>query len=144
MAPYTGDTRIQGLHVVSVLNAARALIGKLAGYGGAEKLYGNGVANPELTDLEDAVNRLVQFEREAKSRGTLKHTTDATDLVQALDAARGLLKATASQRDAMSMSEEESAAAFDADDLFGEPAAQPVAQTEPGEDESEPDPFAAL
>lgn len=136
MAPYTGDIRIQGLHVSNVLNAARALVAKLAGFGGAQKVVGAAVLE-ELTELESAVNRLAQFEREAKTRGTLKHTTDADDLAQALDAARGLLSATPGQRDALHMSEEESAAAFDSDELF----ADAVAEAPPAVEGGGPDPM---
>ncbi len=134
---YTGDLRIQGLHVANVLNVAKALVAKLSTFQIPPSVRG------ELTDLEDAVNRLVQFEREAITRGTLKHGTDADDLVAALDAARGLLNATQGQREALHMSTQDAAEEFSVDslvtDMFGpepvanKPATPEVAQAQPGE-----------
>lgn len=138
MPPYTGDIRIQGLHVVNVLTAARALVAKLA----TMRVESSNPLQPELSDLAEAANRLAQFEREAKSRGALRHTTDANDLAQALDAARGLLNATAAQREVLRMSPEEVAAEFDvfsADEPAETQTETPVAaKSEPKED----DPFA--
>jgi hypothetical protein len=111
---FHGDIRIQGLHVARVLAAAKALVATLSRHGGSRKL-GVSFIHSELSELEDAVNRLAQFEREAKSRGTLKHTTDAAALARALDAARGLLDASPTQRDILRMSTAEVAEAFSLD-----------------------------
>lgn len=136
---YTGDLRIQGLHVANVLNVSKALVAKLSTFQIPPSL------RAELTDLEDAVNRLVQFEREAITRGTLKHGTDAGDLVAALDAARGLLNATPSQREALHMSTQDAAEEFSVDglmtDMFG-PEPPKVAEAQPvaGDAKTEPAP----
>lgn len=132
---YTGDLRIQGLHVANVLNVAKALVAKLSTFQIPPSL------RAELTDFEDAVNRLVQFEREAITRGTLKHGTDAGDLVAALDAARGLLSATSSQREALHMSAEDAAEEFSVDSLMTDATEPPkVAEAQPAETEPAPAP----
>lgn len=128
---YTGDLRIQGLHVANVLTAAKALVAKLSTFQIPPAL------RSELSDLEDTVNRLAQFEREAITRGTLKHGTDGGDLVAALDAARGLLSATASQREALHMSAQDAAEEFSVEELMTDtvagaaPAEEQAAETEP-------------
>ena len=131
---YTGDLRIQGLHVANVLNVAKALVAKLSTFQAPPSM------RAELTDLEDAVNRLVQFEREAITRGTLKHGTDAGDLVAALDAARGLLNATPNQREALNMSAQDAAEEFSVDGLMTDPESVKVAEARPAETEGVPAP----
>lgn len=107
------DGRVLGIHVLAVVRAAKLLTAKRAGV--ARKSVPRALVD-ELEELENAVNGLVQFEREAATRGTLR-PTDPGEIAQLIERARGMMERSVEERDVLD------AAATDAFDLADEPPA---------------------
>jgi hypothetical protein len=134
------DARIQGLHILAVLAAARTLATTLALNGGAGKACP--LIQAELQALVDEIDTLSRFEREAQVRGTIRGTEGA-EIAALLDASRNARNLTGVQRAAARMDEDEVGQAFDSEDLFADPAGAPAVATPEPDDTTDPnaDPF---
>lgn len=132
MAKYNNDERVQGLHYLTVVKATRDFVAKVTQNGGPAIVTASSpMLSPELWDLYKAVNKLDLFERQARTRGTIR-LGDEAEVSQLLDAAAGFRDMTHEQHALREMSDDEAAQMasqeFDVDDAF---ASEPDAAPEP-------------
>lgn len=112
MPPYNTDERVQGLHYLSVVDAAKVLVAGLAANKLVFEKFRNTPIESELHDLIREVNRLSMFERRAAVRGTVK-ATEGEDVARAVKEARERPDVSIESKDLIA-----DAADADVDDLF--------------------------
>jgi len=127
---YSDDERVQGLHFLSVIDAAKAVAAALVTDAQARHAIAGTAIERALQTLATEVNRLSMFERRAGARGTVQ-TTEGADMARTVQAARSKADLTLEQGDAMKQAASVDAeSAFDVENVLGpakveKPAAAP-------------------
>jgi hypothetical protein len=119
MAPIgLGDSQVQALHALSVVDAARKLATEIVQLGGTEKLGLSGAQTSDvrqaLTDLQTQVNRLAVFETRAIARGTVRPLADA-EFAELVSRIREKPQLSADQQELRDMPQADIDAAFSLD-----------------------------
>lgn len=113
MPPYNTDERVQGLHYLSVVEAAKVLVAGLSANKLLWEKFRNTPIESKLHDLVREVNRLSMFERRAAVRGTVK-ATEGEDVARAVKEARDRPDLSLESKDLIA-----EAADANVDDMFG-------------------------
>lgn len=121
MPPYSNDERVQGLHYLSVLEAAKAFVAHVTMNTELRHQVAGTPAETLLAALIAEVNRLSMFERRASTRGTVKETS-GEDVERAVKIAR--------ERPDVTLEEREMAEAGDVEDMFSLGDEEPVTKTD--------------
>jgi hypothetical protein len=127
MPPFGPDEKIQAIHVLSVVAAARALVAAVSRNGGSAKVSADALRD-ELKALCNETNRLGVYEARAAARGTAKELSDER-LADAVEHLRRSITLTADDEELLDLSDEQIADAFGVDDLTDadpRPAPAPV------------------
>jgi hypothetical protein len=129
MPPYGRDEQVQALHMLNVLERAKALIAAIASSGGIAKadLSQEGIRDA-LRSLFDETSKLQVYESRAAARGTLSKLDDE-GLALAIKGVRDGRILTAGEQDVRDATPEQIAEAFSLDDV------EPVKAPEPGKPE---------
>lgn len=108
----TSDQRLHGLHVFAVVNAARALVARMAAEGGSERVEANALRT-ELAKIAHDVDLLSAFEQQCAARG-VRLQLDAEEIATLVEHTTPEREETGDVRDAKNMSAEKVANLFDA------------------------------
>lgn len=123
MPPFGPDEKVQALHVLSVIRAARDLVAAITRAGGAARVSADAVRD-QIVGLCNETNRLAVYEARAAARGTVKELSDAR-LANAVDELRRTIPRTADEEEILDMSAGDIADAFSPEPAPKAPAAPP-------------------
>jgi hypothetical protein len=113
MPPLGRDEQVQAIHVLAVVDAARALAVAIVGYGGIAKATADAPKSlaSVLCALHDQVSRLAQYEIRASARGTVTKLDDEK-LSLAVHRLRNERDLSVDEEEIRDMTDEDAAAAF--------------------------------
>ena len=131
MPPFSPDEKVQAIHVLSVLEAARELVASVTRNGGHEKVSADALRD-EIKTLCTEAGRLAVYEARAAARGSIKDLSDER-LTAAVQELREKLTLTPDQEEVLDMSAKEVSDAFDADELLKDHDSEPAAAELPDE-----------
>ncbi len=113
--PFGPDEKVQAIHVLSVVAAARALVAAVARNGGHLKVSAD-MLRDEIKILCNEANRLAVYEARAAARGTVKELSDER-LASAVEDLRRRITLSADDEEVLDMSDEQIAETFSAESL---------------------------
>ena len=123
MPPFSPDEKVQAIHVLSVIEAARQFVASVTRNGGYEKVSADKLRD-EIKTLCVETGRLAVYEARAAARGSVKELSDER-LTAAVQELREKITLTADQEEILDMSTKEVSDAFDADELLKEKDSEP-------------------
>jgi hypothetical protein len=131
MPPFSPDEKVQAIHVLSALEAARELVAAITRNGGHEKVSTDAVRD-ELKTLCVEAGRLAVYEARAAARGSVRELSDER-LTAAVQELRAKITLSVDTEEILDMSEKEVSDAFDADELLKDHDSEPPQDEEPSE-----------
>lgn len=116
MPPFGADEKVQAIHVLSVLDSAKALVAAIAQCGGIDKLDVKQVGvRDALVALFEQASKLQVYEARAKARGTVE-ALDSEALTMAIKDLRDKRTLTADEEDVRDATPAQVDAAFSLDE----------------------------
>jgi hypothetical protein len=121
--PFGPDEKVQAIHALSVIRAARELVAAITRCGGAARVRADSVRD-EIASLCDETNRLAVYEARAAARGSVKELSDAR-LSAAVDELRRTVPKSVDEEEILDMTDDDVAETFSADALTKPPDDDP-------------------
>jgi len=122
--PFGPDEKVQAIHALSVIRAARVLVAAITRSGGPARVRADTV-RAEIAALCEETNRLAVYEARAAARGGVKELSDER-LSAAVEDLRRAVPKSADEEEILDMTDDDVDKAFSADSLV-EPTAPPDA-----------------